>query len=624
MRHRRTFTATSMLVFMMCTSGAAWGQSRPSDVINSVHNLSASGTGPVRSSQTQVCIFCHAPHNVLVATKPLWNHQLSTQTYNLYTSSTLSATIEQPSAGVSKVCLSCHDGTVALGQTVANGLISTTGSMPADDVLGTDLRNDHPVTFVPLNDGQLVPSLFQTPPIAGDSSVKLYDGRVECTSCHNPHTENLDVVARKFLVRSNQSGALCLACHDPSRPQPNQLNGWTNGAHRTSTNTAPTTALFGPYGTVAANACVNCHLDHNASSSASPRLLRGYEENACSQCHSGTNLTPTLLNVLGEFSKARSHPTTTLSGSHDANENTFPLNSSRHAECMDCHNSHAASNAGGSTTPPAVQSPLLGASGVDATTGSSPLKPASNQYEICFKCHANSTNKPQNVNYVAYGRTPFRVTYSATADPYNKRLQFNSAVARHNVTNPRQRTSAQVPSVRANMLTFSGASGRSLGSGTYIYCTDCHSSNQAQVSGGTGPNGPHGSTWDHLLERRYAVEIPPATPGNSTSGVTYIAGVSGTYALCYKCHDIDNSILQDRSFTKHVRHIESANASCSTCHDPHGINGGNTTNNFSSVNFDTRIVGPSTGGILRFERTGTFTGRCYLRCHGNNHNPRSY
>jgi len=51
---------------------------------------------------------------------------------------------------------------------------------------------------------------------------------------------------------------------------------------------------------------------------------------------------------------------------------------------------------------------------------------------------------------------------------------------------------------------------------------------------------------------------------------------------------------------------------------------GNSTNNSKLINFDTSVVSPSSSGILRFESTGTFSGRCYLRCHNNNHNPRSY
>ena len=174
------------------------------------------------------------------------------------------------------------------------------------------------------------------------------------------------------------------------------------------------------------------------------------------------------------------------------------------------------------------------------------------------------------------------------------------------------------------MLTLGGAGGRSLAVGTYIYCGDCHNSNETRSSGGARPAGVHGSTWPHILERRYAFEPPPASPGGSTTGVTYQSGVAGTAALCAKCHNVDASILLDQSFADHRKHVLEKDTACATCHDAHGINGGTNANNKSLVNFDTRIVGPSSSNILRFESTGPFSGRCYLRCHGKNHNPLSY
>ncbi len=588
------------------------------DVINSPHNLSASGPGPVKSSQGQVCIFCHAPHDVQPDLKPLWNHAMPTQTYNPYTSSTMKATA-QTASPVAKQCLSCHDGTVALGQTIANGLIATTGSLSAAANLGTDLRNDHPISFNLVNNGELSANLFLTPPSTTDPAVKLRNGQVECVTCHDPHTPNLDPVAGNFLVRSNSSSALCLACHDPSRPQPNGLNGWTAGAHRNASNATPAGTLFGEYGNVAANACLNCHMPHNAPAGSSARMLRGSEEAACSQCHSGINLSPAIANIMGEFSKTYAHPTTTVSGAHDAAENAFPLNTSRHSECADCHNSHAAANTGGAVLPPGSQSSLLGASGVDAATGATALRPAVNQYEICFKCHANSTNKPQsNAGYSAYGRTPVRQTFASVADPHNVRLDFNTSLARHNVTQPRYLAAAAVPSLRPAIVNLDGSTGRSLGAGTYIYCTDCHNNDQARVSNGTGPNGTHGSIYPHLLERRYEVETPPS------GGVTYSAGTTGTYALCDKCHDIANSIMQNRSCKVHSLHISGEHTACSTCHAAHGIQGGSTTNNKSLVNFDTAIVRPNSAGKLYFQSNGTFSGSCYLSCHGESHNPYSY
>jgi len=62
------------------------------------------------------CSFCHTPHGALPGT-PLWSHKLSTAVYKIYESSSLKAKVGQPT-GSSKLCLSCHDGTVALTETL--------------------------------------------------------------------------------------------------------------------------------------------------------------------------------------------------------------------------------------------------------------------------------------------------------------------------------------------------------------------------------------------------------------------------------------------------------------------------------------------------------------------------
>ena len=69
-------------------------------------------------------------------------------------------------------------------------------------------------------------------------------------------------------------------------------------------------------------------------------LLRASEENACTVCHAGSGTTPALPSVMGAFSLAYLHPTTSLTGLHTPGENAYPLNANRHAECPDCHNSH--------------------------------------------------------------------------------------------------------------------------------------------------------------------------------------------------------------------------------------------------------------------------------------------
>ena len=95
------------LAWLIVTAGTltATAQVPSSSVIGSPHDLSA-------SSGSDVCRYCHTPHGVSPKTV-LWNQPLSTTVYKIYQSSSLEAIVGQPT-GSSKLCLSCHDGTVAL------------------------------------------------------------------------------------------------------------------------------------------------------------------------------------------------------------------------------------------------------------------------------------------------------------------------------------------------------------------------------------------------------------------------------------------------------------------------------------------------------------------------------
>ncbi len=581
-------------------------------VIGSQHDLSVTGSGPVKSSQGDACIFCHAPHNVMPNVTPLWDHALSSQNYTTYSSSTYTSGAQTPASGSSKLCLSCHDGTVAAGLTVTNGLISTTGSMTSADVLGTNLSNSHPVSMTPADDGSLATSLFANPPSTKDPSVKLVAGKVECTTCHDPHMPRNDPTVPMFLVRSNAGGALCLACHDPGRIQPNALNGWTASAHATAPNTAPLNGSFGPYGTVASDACSSCHAAHN--NGVGPRNLRALEEAACSPCHSGANVAPALLNVTTEFSKTYAHPTMTVSGVHDPAE-SLPVNNTRHSECADCHNSHAALPQAGTALPPTIEASLTGASGYDT---SGPQIPAAKEYQLCYKCHADSTNKPPTS---IYGRTASRyppgplpagtTPVPLPPDQYNIRLKFQSTIS-HNVAGNSVMTTT-VSSLLPNMLDVNKVAmlNRPLTRTSPIYCVDCHDNNQARSNNGSGPNGPHGSTFPHLLAFNLYQD-------NGTQG----GGGSTGYDLCGRCHNITTLRNDNRVHSKHLS--GDVNAGCTVCHDPHGVIGGNSISNLGMVNFDTAIVKKSSGSTnYGFYFTGTRIG-CYLTCHGENHNPETY
>jgi hypothetical protein len=582
-------------------------------LVGSQHDLTTTGAGPVKSAVGDTCVFCHAPHNVIPNIVPLWDHALSAQSYTTYTSSTYGSGAQTPAAGSSKLCLSCHDGTVAVGLTTAKGLIATTGTMVPADVLGANLSTSHPVSMTPVDDGSLSTTLFTPPASTKDPAVKLVSGKVECTTCHDPHAPRNDPVSPMFLVRPNSNGAICLACHDPTRALPNALNGWATGSHATATNAVPTTAGFGPYGTVASNACSSCHAGHN--NAAGPRNMRAVEEAACAPCHSGANAAPAPLNVMAEFTKTYSHPATTVTGAHDPTE-AIPVNNTRHAECADCHNSHAAYAQTGTPVAPTVQASLTGVSGYD-TTGAQ--RPATKEYQLCFKCHADSANKPATSTFgrtaVRYPAGPMPAAYPIQppkpADQYNLRLKFTGTIG-HNVMGTSVVTTTNA-SLRPFMLYVDGVTSntsRPLTTSTVLYCTDCHNNNLARSSNGTGPNGPHGSTFPHLLQLNLFQDAAGGGGGGG-SGTT-------ASALCNKCHSVSTL-----SGTPHAS--EHRGSGCTTCHDPHGVIGGNVGANRAMINFDTAVISKSTTYFGYFY-LGTASGQrgCYLSCHGENHNGRTY
>jgi predicted CXXCH cytochrome family protein len=429
------------------------------------------------------------------------------------------------------------------------------------------------------------------------SPVKLdANGQVQCRTCHDPHRMDIDATTLKFLVVNNSGSGLCLACHNK------QYWSTNPSTHKTSTkNFTSAQGAHTGYTTVATNGCESCHKPHSAASA--PRGLVGVEEAACASCH-GANAIGR--NIAAEFTKIYRHPTYSVTPSvHDASESpsnptrtlpeTGPVQA-RHAECADCHNPHASYAAG--ATAPKGSGKVAGVWGID-TNGALKLPggtPSSvNEYEICYKCHADSANMPQA------GGGPYPPYPSRIATQFNKRLQFDPGNPSFHPIEAAGK-SASVPSLIAPWTV-----------GSIMTCTDCHNNDTGPKAPtpGAGPSGPHGSNVKHLLSGRYDMD-----------NGTYIETPS-TYALCYKCHS-RTSILNDDSFPEHDKHIGiGTDVPCSICHDPHGISStqGNAVNNAHLINFDRRFVTPSSGGILRYESLGLRRGSCSLTCHGEDHNP---
>jgi predicted CXXCH cytochrome family protein len=583
-----------------------------------VHNFGPGSSSPIKGARPDACAYCHAPHSGLNV--GLWNQKLTTQTYNLYASDTESNQTRQPTLGYSSnQCLSCHDGTVGVGTTVAYGQVAMHGSMYTQDVFGANLQSSHPFSLqTPLKDNiDLAASLTTTGKTADTTgAVRLIAGNVQCISCHNPHIQARDPVSQNFLVLNSSNGAMCLACHDPTRQmsgQANPLTGWSASAHAISTAKISPQAQLGSYATVAADACIGCHAPHNAGSAT--RLLRGQNEQDCIGCHNGANLSPmpNYANVFAEYATPKvGHPFPNSVNPHDAAESTL-VNNNRHATCVDCHSGHGSEIVGVFPPPPLIRVSQAQVAGISATDGITVLTPAVNQYENCLRCHGTSSGKQV---LPIYGYFPVRAV--SAGDPLNLIPQFAvTSTSSHPVMHVRSSALPQ-PSLRAYMLNLDGATqGRAMG--TQILCTDCHNSDDNREFGGTGANGPHGSRWTHILERRYEFSQTTA-PGQLISDLfpNPDLSVNGPYALCGKCHDLQNQILQNTSWNQHSAHIN-AGFTCSTCHTAHGMGAASgTISGERLVNFDGNVVAPNGGLPISYNRAAN---TCVLACHGMAHNP---
>jgi len=171
--------------------------------------------------------------------------------------------------------------------------------------------------------------------------------------------------------------------------------------------------------------------------------------------------------------------------------------------------------------------------------------------------------------------------------------------------------------LRTNMLNQNGSmSARS--TGPRIFCSDCHNSDDNREFGGNGPNGPHGSSFSHILERNYQFS-QAATPGGPVSNTFPNPDLSmnGPYAMCAKCHDL-NQVLSNTSWALHGSHIAQDGFSCSVCHTAHGIGANSpTVTGERLVNFDVNVVASNGGQPIGYNRG---TGTCALTCHQVVHN----
>ena len=567
-------TIAGFLLLLLLVTGTASAQAL---IRNSKHNFQSSsvlaGTGPIKAvSEEQICVYCHTPHGSSNAA-PLWNKTITAANYILYSSdylASLNPTGTPTGYGVplqpkakSKLCLSCHDGTLALGSvlnmpgpgvagTIAmrQGVTAIT-TMPTTTPghLGTSLADDHPVGFLynPTIDTELVVRAWPwTTPVKLDPNAST--GTVECQTCHDPHNNQFT----NFLRMSVASAALCTSCH--------LKTNYASSSHATSAQP------FIPAGasvaiTVNEYSCRSCHKPH--TSTGNPYILRGSEQNTCydSGCHgpsiAGRTATPANNNIQAEMIKFWNHPANTIAGKHKnvvGGESQAQLGGAlavdRHAECQDCHNPHQMQSASATKAVRGairISQALRGTWGVqptwpvpptgtaitnnDVTWGASPtvftrVANATDEYQVCMKCHSGYVTLPTGKRDIAREINPLNSSY-------------------HGI----------VPGGVSNANVTATTTNEPWGTNKRVWCSDCHGSETS-----TSPRGPHGGT---------SAAAGPGTANTNKMLVATIASSTAGTPLCLVCHRssvyMGTPTGSDFQIRDHGSHDPNASG-CFSCH----------------------------------------------------------
>jgi len=261
-----------VVLFLCCSVAVA------QTVNDSLHDLGASGLAQGTVPSAGVCVFCHTPHGSdIAAPVPLWNKVMPAtggyQMYSTLNTPSLDGAEQLLSSSPSLACLSCHDGGQAMDVVLnapGSGRYNAAGIQIGDGVqvvamtgtpiptLGTDLRDDHPISIqyagggcsdlvtgcttlgdldfttpqyasINSNDVWWVDSIGGTATVKEKTDMLLYtrlatvnvagggavEPFVECGSCHDPHNAATAVVdvSPAFMRVQNLDSVVCRSCH---------------------------------------------------------------------------------------------------------------------------------------------------------------------------------------------------------------------------------------------------------------------------------------------------------------------------------------------------------------------------------------------------------------------------
>lgn len=439
-----------------------------------------------------------------------------------------------------KTCLMCHvnhdifrpDLNPGFGQRAKNLRVDIT-TTPAQGN-STDLTNNDYLTTgtggVCLSCHTSGQTKSFTPPDGTTSTVAISKTNFDAATL----THNYSVPST-FTDDGSTFNATCVKCHNDNRTKQYQ-----NGTYKFTTHDSPIGKMLDSLGfatpadPIEENLCFGCHSQTQNPNAGSNLDYFGVQTMSDSAIRIAT--------VLGyQFA----HPVTDFSGRHKSVENGPDLadGSTRHAECMDCHDVHSADQGTHDGTSNLVSNPLKGVWGVEPTawpvpsvpsnngnvftapTGFTKVEPAQREYQICLKCHSNYTTLPLGKRNLAQE------------------------------INPNYPSQHGIVQAGDNPFCNSTTMHEPWGTNKIAWCSDCHRSDVP-----SDPNGPHGSNQDHLLVATITSNSSAGTPlcftchretvywsdrnAGANSNYDKHPSIQGNHAVapgCFACHMWDHS-----------------------------------------------------------------------------------
>lgn len=434
-------------------------------------------TYPTANSPVR-CLSCHADHDLFNPRTGGAGHgsNMRTDIAQVPAGASGYGNTDFLNTGAGGVCLSCHADSLAKTSVRPDGSTQVTAipfeGIPADQINAYN-SSLHGGSYAVL-------STFS------GTGVNMF--AANCSKCHNDNLEP------KSSVEA-QAGSPKFGLHISTKRS-------MLGTLGLPADSAPLEEKF----------CYRCHSETTDSTGGTVKTVSGRD------WYDAASMSSRAEGIFSIQAMTYGHKTGGYSGLHKVLEGeTYNWNpaSGRHVECADCHNPHAVGpsrsfNTTGIFAQPtsvsnlAAQTPLAGVWGVDASawpaawaapdpaTGYSRLTSAEYRWQVCLKCHSG----------YAYAVAP-------PSGQTDQALEFNPNNPGYHAVIGASKTTYPPNSSFVSPWTKDSA----------MTCDDCHTSSDKN-----GPQGPHGSTVEHIL----AAVFDTAT------------GNAGTQNhLCFKCHSFN-------------------------------------------------------------------------------------